>query len=83
MTSARFASACCSLLRLVGFEGTPLTVVQFIPTVVLIASVPLLVDHILASPALSGVISSHRIDVGTRDWKQASDHVPVMATFEV
>jgi exodeoxyribonuclease III len=40
-------------------------------------------DHILASPALSGAIRSHRIDVGTRDWKQASDHVPVMATFEV
>jgi exodeoxyribonuclease III len=40
-------------------------------------------DHILASPALSGAIKSHRIDVGTRDWKQASDHVPVMATFEV
>ena len=40
-------------------------------------------DHILASPALSGAIRSHRIDVGTRDWKKASDHVPVMATFEV
>jgi exodeoxyribonuclease-3 len=40
-------------------------------------------DHILASPALSGAIRSHRIDVDLRDWKQASDHVPVMATFEV
>jgi exodeoxyribonuclease III len=40
-------------------------------------------DHILASPALSGAISSHRIDVDARDWKKASDHVPVMATFEV
>ena len=40
-------------------------------------------DHILASPALAGAISSHRIDAGLRDWKQASDHVPVMATFEV
>ena len=40
-------------------------------------------DHILASPALSGAISGHRIDVDVRDWKRASDHVPVMATFEV
>jgi exodeoxyribonuclease-3 len=40
-------------------------------------------DHILASPALAGAISSHRIDVDARDWKKASDHVPVMATFEV
>ena len=27
--------------------------------------------------------SSHRIDVDLRDWQKASDHVPVMATFEV
>src|SRR5687768_12298359 len=38
----------CTLLRLIGFEGTPFTVVQFIPTVVLIASVPLLVDIALS-----------------------------------
>lgn len=38
----------CSLVRLIGFEGTPLTVVQFIPTVVLIASIPLLVDIALS-----------------------------------
>jgi Iap family predicted aminopeptidase len=36
------------LLRLVGFEGTAFTVVQFIPTVVLIASIPLLVDIALS-----------------------------------
>lgn len=40
----------CTLLRLVGFDGTAFTVVQFIPTVVLIAFVPLFVDI-----ALSGV----------------------------
>src|SRR5215467_10466267 len=40
-------------------------------------------DHILASPSLSGAIAGHRIDVDLRDWKKASDHVPVMATFEV
>ena len=40
-------------------------------------------DHILASPALGGAMSSHHIDVDTRDWKLASDHVPVSATFEV
>jgi exodeoxyribonuclease-3 len=40
-------------------------------------------DHILASPALAGAIAGHRIDVNLRDWKLASDHVPVLATFEV
>jgi len=40
-------------------------------------------DHILASPALSGAIASHHIDVELRDWKLASDHVPVLATFHV
>ncbi|UYN94872.1 MAG: endonuclease/exonuclease/phosphatase family protein [Enhydrobacter sp.] len=40
-------------------------------------------DHILASPALSGAIRSHRIDKDLRDWDLASDHVPVMATFDV
>ena len=40
-------------------------------------------DHILASPALAGAIRSHHIDVDLRDWKRASDHVPVLATFEV
>jgi uncharacterized membrane protein YhaH (DUF805 family) len=40
----------CSVLRLVGIDGTAFTVVQFIPTVVLIAFVPLFVDI-----ALSGV----------------------------
>ena len=38
----------CTLVRLIGFEGTGLTVVQFIPTVVLIASIPLLVDIALS-----------------------------------
>jgi hypothetical protein len=38
----------CSLVRLIGFEGTGLTVVQFIPTVVLIASIPLLIDIALS-----------------------------------
>ena len=40
-------------------------------------------DHILASPALSGALKSHHIDVDLRDWKLASDHVPVLATFNV
>ena len=38
----------CSILRLIGFDSTPFTVVQFIPTVVLIASVPLLIDIALS-----------------------------------
>ena len=40
-------------------------------------------DHILASPALSGAIRSHKIDIDLRDWEKASDHVPVMATFDL
>jgi exodeoxyribonuclease-3 len=40
-------------------------------------------DHILATPALSGAIRSHHIDVDLRDWELASDHVPVLATFDV
>jgi Iap family predicted aminopeptidase len=39
----------CSAVRLLGIESTALTVVQFIPTVVLIASVPLLIDIALSS----------------------------------
>jgi hypothetical protein len=38
----------CTIARLVGIESTALTVVQFIPTVVLIASVPLLIDIALS-----------------------------------
>ena len=40
-------------------------------------------DHILASPALSGAIRSHHIDTELRDWEFPSDHVPVLATFDV
>jgi hypothetical protein len=38
----------CTLVRLIGFEGLGLTIVQFIPTVVLIASIPLLIDIALS-----------------------------------
>jgi hypothetical protein len=38
----------CTIGRLIGFEGTGFTVVQFIPTVVLIASIPLLIDIALS-----------------------------------
>jgi hypothetical protein len=38
----------CTILRLVGIDSTAFTVVQFIPTVVLIASIPLLVDIALS-----------------------------------
>jgi hypothetical protein len=41
----------CCLLRLPGIQGVALTTVQFIPTVLLIVSVPMLVDT-----ALSGVV---------------------------
>jgi peptidase M28-like protein len=43
--------AACTLVRLVGIDNLPLAVVQFIPTVILILSVPLLADI-----ALSGVV---------------------------
>jgi hypothetical protein len=45
---ALFLILVCSVVRLIGFEGTPFTVVQFIPTVVLIASIPLLIDIALS-----------------------------------
>ena len=43
----------CCLLRLPGLEGTAITAVQFVPTVVLIVAVPLLVDVAL-SPTSPG-----------------------------
>jgi exodeoxyribonuclease-3 len=39
-------------------------------------------DHVWASPALKGAFSSHAILKDVRDWKQPSDHVPVMVTLE-
>jgi hypothetical protein len=39
----------CTLARLVGIDNLPLTVIQFIPTVLLIASIPLFGDIALAS----------------------------------
>ena len=38
----------CTVVRLAGIDGTAFTIVQFIPTVVLIASIPLLVDIALS-----------------------------------
>ena len=43
-----FLILACTVLRLVGLDSTPFTVVQFVPTVVLIASIPLLVDIALS-----------------------------------
>jgi hypothetical protein len=40
----------CALLRVVGLEATWLTIIQFIPTVVLIAACPLFVDVALSHP---------------------------------
>ncbi|HJQ55962.1 MAG TPA: exodeoxyribonuclease III [Vineibacter sp.] len=40
-------------------------------------------DHILATPALQGAITSYRIVKDARDWDKASDHVPVLATFSL
>ncbi|MBX5470436.1 MAG: M28 family peptidase [Thermoleophilaceae bacterium] len=40
----------CAALRVVGVEGVALTTVQFVPTVVLIASVPVLADIALSVP---------------------------------
>ena len=41
----------CTLVRLTGLEGTVLTAIQFVPTTVLIATIPLLVDIALAEVA--------------------------------
>jgi hypothetical protein len=38
----------CTLLRLIGLNAVPLTIVQFIPTVILIVSVPLFLDIALS-----------------------------------
>jgi plasmid stabilization system protein ParE len=57
----------CTVLRLIGLDGTLLTVVQFLPTVVLIASIPLLVDIALsdvqegANDNASGVATALRL----------------------
>jgi hypothetical protein len=40
----------CSIARLAGLDGTALTAVQFVPTVLLIVSVPILVDLALSRP---------------------------------
>ena len=50
---ALLALLACCVLRVGGMSGTALTVVQFLPTVVLIAYVPLLLD-IALSPAAPG-----------------------------
>lgn len=57
----------CTGLRLLGLEGLPITVVQFVPTVLLIVSVPLFVDIALsdvvpgASDNASGVATVLRL----------------------
>ena len=50
---AQLAVLACALIRLVGIDGTAITIVQFLPTLVLIAAVALLVD-IALSPTRGG-----------------------------
>ena len=50
---AQLAVLACALVRLAGIEGTAVTIVQFVPTLVLIAAVALLVDVAL-SPTRGG-----------------------------
>jgi exodeoxyribonuclease-3 len=38
-------------------------------------------DHIWTSPALKGATTRHEILKEARDWKQPSDHVPVVVDF--
>jgi exodeoxyribonuclease-3 len=40
-------------------------------------------DHIWVSPALQGSATAHDIFKDARGWTQASDHVPVIATFDL
>ena len=59
--------AACAALRIPGLEGSVLTALQFIPTVVLIAHVPLFVDIALSEPVpgandnASGVATALRL----------------------
>jgi hypothetical protein len=45
---AQLGVLACTLLRLAGLDGTPLTIVQFVPTLALIVAIALLVDIALA-----------------------------------
>jgi exodeoxyribonuclease-3 len=40
-------------------------------------------DHIWVSPALKGAAKAHEIFKAARGWTRASDHVPVIATFDL
>jgi exodeoxyribonuclease III len=40
-------------------------------------------DHIWTSPGLKGAATVHAIRKDVRDWKQPSDHAPVVAEFDV
>jgi hypothetical protein len=48
LLAAQLAVLVCCILRVVGVDGTPLTVVQFVPTLALIVAIALLVDVALA-----------------------------------
>ncbi len=40
-------------------------------------------DHVLATPALRPALSGYRVVKDARDWEKASDHVPLLATFQL
>jgi exodeoxyribonuclease-3 len=40
-------------------------------------------DHIWTTPALDGAAVSMKVLDETRDWQRTSDHVPVIADFEL
>jgi hypothetical protein len=74
----------CSVLRIVGFEGTVITVIQFLATVVLIVSVPLLIDSMLsnvspgANDNASGVATVLRL---AERYGGALEHLDVRVLF--
>ncbi|MDR1827656.1 MAG: exodeoxyribonuclease III [Methylobacteriaceae bacterium] len=41
------------------------------------------IDHLLASPAMADRLTGVAIHAETRDWPEPSDHVPVVAEFDV
>jgi hypothetical protein len=65
----------CSLIRLIGVNATGLTVVQFIPTVVLIASTPLFADAAISDIGDGGADNAAGVAIALRLASRYSGHL--------